>query len=414
MKAKEWAKIAACIVAISLTVAGYHYWSRKMVEYGLGRFVDNLKAAGFREVPPIRVSLAAAVSSHDQAEILRAFNSAVYSPAYPGPEVTPLLKGYLNNPDPFVRLNAANDLTIMGDTGGEETLIALAKESSAIAGIGQDVRMGAAETLAKYRVYAAIPAIQQLYAKTQYAQLLDDLSTLGAQSLDEETYPYVESSNTIIEYGETKETRFLPQIALTFHKSRKKDLKVAAAWALVTLAGDQEALDFLLNAAQQISAEKDVLDGSSEGLDLFDADLLALKCLGTIRTPAAKHVLEMALGSRTQLGISTALINMVLNQGGSDRANQLIVDQLELRGPPKNWQPWDIVIGLADMMPDNPKIQNALSDFARDRGNGSTNLNEVERGRWPAYPWADGYMVEWVGEREPSRKGAGLTPSPRT
>jgi hypothetical protein len=122
----------------------------------------------------------------------------------------------------------------------------------------------------------------------------------------------------------------------------------------------------------------------------------------------------MALDSHTQLGVSTALINLVLNQGGSDRATELIVDQLELKGPPKNWQPRDIVIGLAVHMPDNPQIQKVLRDLSRDRGNGSTELSEMERGRWPIYTWADGYLIEWIGGGEPSRKGASLTPSPGT
>jgi hypothetical protein len=414
MKTREWAKILAFLVAMLALVEGYHLWSRRVIKHGIGRFADNLKAAGFLEALPLRGSLAAAVSSHNQAEILRAFNRAVYAPNSRKAGVAPILRDYLNDPDPFVRLSAAEDLTIMGDTGGEETLIALVKESNAIAGIGQDVRMSAAKALAKYRVYASVPAIQQLYARTQYSQLLDDLSTLGAQSLDEKTYPYVASANTIIEYGETKETRFLPQIESTFRKARQKDWRVAAAWTLATLTGEKEALDYLREAAQEIASDTVVLDGSDEALDRYQADLLALKCLGTIRDPAAKRVLDTALGSRTQICVTTALVNLVLNQGGSDRATQVIVDQLEKRGPPIKWQPWEVVTGLAERMPDNPEVQRAGRDFSKNDENASWDVDAAERGQWPVYTWADDYLIEWVGDREASCGGAGLVPSPRT
>jgi hypothetical protein len=414
MKAREWAKLLVGFVALVLVVAGYHLWSRKVIENGLGRFADNLKAAGFRELPTVRASLAAAVSSRDQGEILRAFHGAVYSQNSRMADSIPILKSYLGDPDPFVRLNAAQGLTIMGDASGEETLIALVKESAPLAGIGKDVRVSAAETLAQFRIHAATPAIQGLYARTKNAELLSFLSTLGAESLDEDTYPYVVSPGTLIEYGETRETRFLPQIASTFHNSKKKDLRVSAAWALATMTGDQEAVNYLLNAAQEIASDTVVLDGSDKALDLYTADEQALKCVGTIRNPAAKRVLELALGSHTQIGITIAIINLVLNQGGSDRATQMVVDQLEERGSSKKWLPWDLVFNLAAQMPDNPQVQKAGRDFAKLSQDGSWQLYGVERKGWPIYNWADGYMIEWVGGQEQSDKRAALKPSPGT
>jgi hypothetical protein len=302
----------------------------------------------------------------------------------------------------------------MGDPSGGEALIALVKESNASAGIGKDVRISAAETLAQFRIHGATPAIQQLYAKTKNVELLSSLSTLGSDALDEDTYPYVVSPRTLIEYGETNETRFLPQIASTFRNSRKKNLRVSAAWALATMTGNQEAVAYLLDAAQEIASDTVVLDGSEKALDLYTADEQALKCLGTIRTPAAKRVLETALGSRTQLGVTIAFVNLVINQGGSDRATQMIVDQLEGRGPPKKWLPWDLVLGLAAHMTDNSEVQKAGRDYSRMSQDGSWQLYTVERKGWPIYNWADGYLIERVAVQEPSDKRAALKPSPGT
>jgi HEAT repeat protein len=53
--------------------------------------------------------------------------------------VIPVVKMFLNDPNPYVRYNAANDLFIVGETDGYATLLALVEASNRIEGIENDV-----------------------------------------------------------------------------------------------------------------------------------------------------------------------------------------------------------------------------------------------------------------------------------
>jgi HEAT repeat protein len=368
--------------------------SDKLVKQAITGFVDNLKAAGFREAPSASTALAEAVKTRDQGNILRAFSRAIYSQSAKMSEIVPILKGYLNDPDPFVRLNAAQDLLIAGDLSGVDTLTALVKAAAPISGIGKDVRVSAAELLAQYQVTEATSAISDLFDRTQTGELLDALSRLRAQASNENEFPYVASNNTILEYGEIGITRFIPQITLSFQNSRDLSVKVAAAWALATMTGNKDAVDYLTNAANQVATGGVVLDGSDAALDIYTADQQALEYLGTIHTSAAKQVLETALTSRNQTEMTIAEVNLIVNQGGSDAATKLLVNQLRETSPQNQQIGWDEALSLAAQLPDSQQIQNAGQVYSQKSGDGSWELYTVERKKWPVYNWVWSYVIE--------------------
>lgn len=426
MKTKNKYYVSSIVAAVVLFGAGFYFWgyislfwrptgtsgangvssrgnvsgsnevaqTDALARKGLESFVDNLKAAGLRARPSSSVALDNAVKTRDQGDILRAFSSAIYGRGTKMSEIIPILKGFLSDPDPFVRLNAASDLFIVGDQGGAEALIALVREPAPISGIGKDVRVSAAETLAQFQVMDAAGSIADLYARTHNVELLDDLSRLGAQASDEITFPYVASANTIIEYGEAKDTQFLPQITASFLNSRKPSVRAAAAWTLATLTGRQDAIDYLIDAAKPVATDTAVLDGTRTGQDLYTADNEALQYIGMIQTPEAKQVLELALNSKNTNVVTEAAVNLVVNQGGSDAVTTLLVNQLKETSASTRWLPWDVALSLAARMPENEQVQSAGQTFSQKSGDGSWELYTVERKNWPVYSWVWSYVIE--------------------
>lgn len=362
----------------------------------IGLLLSGAVALGASEMGAFAASmgLGEAVKTKDQGNILRAFGRAIHSQGAKMSEVVPILKGYLNDPDPFVRLNAAQDLLIAGDPSGVDALTALVKAPAPISGIGKDVRVSASELLAQYQVTEATSAISDLFNRTQIGELLDALSRLGAQASNENDFPYVASNNTILEYGEIGITRFIPQITLSFQNSRDLGVKVAATWALATMTGNKDAVDYLTSAANQAATGAVVLDGSDTALDIYTADQQALEYLGTIHTAAAKEVLEAALGSRNQTEMTVAEVNLIVNQGGSEAATKLLVNQLRETSLQNQQIGWDEALSLAALLTDDQQIRNAGKIYSQKSGDGSWELYTVERKNWPIYNWVWSYVIE--------------------
>ena len=99
---------------------------------------------------PPKEYLQAAVSTGDNVKIARAFNDMVYA-GWPPDQVIAALKDFLDNSNPFVRYLAGQYLFVVGDQSGYDALLALVQSNTPINGIGPDVRIQAAETLAQFR-----------------------------------------------------------------------------------------------------------------------------------------------------------------------------------------------------------------------------------------------------------------------
>ena len=111
----------------------------KLGEVLKANFEKLEKTGVVKIIPPAKQFLDEAVASGDRGQILRAFQDAIYARHWKINVVIPVVKMFLNDPNPYVRYNAANDLFIVGETDGYATLLALVEASNRIEGIENDV-----------------------------------------------------------------------------------------------------------------------------------------------------------------------------------------------------------------------------------------------------------------------------------
>lgn len=109
--------------------------------------------------------------------------------------------------------------------------------------------------------------------------------------------------------------------------------------------------------------------------------------LGTIQNPAAKQTLEAALSSTDPMVLEAAITNLIYNQGGSDKAVQVIANQL--KNSTRATLPWDFTMNMATQLLDNPKIQAARQKFSQTDVTGEWQLYTVERKNWSVYNWLE-------------------------
>jgi HEAT repeat protein len=347
---------------------------------------EILRQIGVKEMPPLERYLHEEIASGDKGRILRAFSDAIYSQYWPMSDVIPVLRGFLYDSNPFVRYLAAQDLLTVGDNGGYSVLLALVQSSTRIDGIGADVRVQAADTLAQYRQTGAAQAIYDLYQQTKDGNLISGLATLGSPQAAAltEARGYFSDAPSLAFYGRAGATQFIPQITSTFSSSKDLDVKAAAAWALATMTGNQDAINYLVQQAQL------GLNDPSHAGSLYIRNVV--EYLGTITTPQAKQTLEAALGGTDPVVVETAAVNLILNQGGSERVNQMAA--AELTGHP-NLLGADMVLTLAPQLLNDPLIQSAGTAFSQHDGSGAWQRFAVDRKNWPVYSWADSYVVKF-------------------
>jgi HEAT repeat protein len=126
----------------------------------LQMLANGIKNMGWKEVPPAQDSIQQAIASKDSGEILRAFHEAIYSQGSRMADSIPAIKTFLNDPDPWVRYQAAEKLYIAGDNSGFEALVDLLQTDHSLRDYdGGDIRTRAAQTLEKYRDKRAINAL---------------------------------------------------------------------------------------------------------------------------------------------------------------------------------------------------------------------------------------------------------------
>lgn len=349
---------------------------------------------GSEEIHPASKYLQKAIDTKDQSQILAALSRLYWSRLWKMSEVIPTLKEFLNNPDPFVRYHVAETLFKVGDQSGYSTLLAFVQSPTPILESGDsdmpngggDMRIDAARLLAQYGQTDATPAIYQLYQQTNSGDLIRALTTLQASQATSivQSKGFFAQGAALEYYGQAGVQQFIPQITSTFYNTQQPDVKVAAAWALATMTNDQNAINYLVQEAQA------GLTNPSQVDDLTERN--AIKYLGSIQNPAAKQTLEAALSSSDATIVQTAIVNLIYNQGGSDKAVQVIANQLT--DTAHATLPWDFTLSMAAQLTSNPTIQSAGQTFAQHDATGDWQTYTVERQNWPINNWIGGYVVK--------------------
>jgi hypothetical protein len=324
-----------------------------------------------------------AVASGDSGNISRAFSKATFRPVWKMKEAIPTMQGYLSNTNPYVRYRAAEALYKFGEQSGYSTLLGLVQSPGPVLGVGEDLRIQATTTLAQYRQTNAVNLISDLYLRTQNDEVSQVLANMGVQLPGIDQLPFVESDLAIAEYAKTGITRFLPQITDVFHNSHKPKVKDAAAWALATMTDDQNAIDFLVQTAQEGLTESD----RARYID----ERVIIMYLGTIQTSAAKQTLEAALNSSDSGIVEVATVNLLYNQGGSEKAKGVLAEALNLKRMDLDW---DFVLRVASQFKNDPKIKEAGEHFAKNDITESWQLWTGDRQNWPIYNWIDGAVIK--------------------
>jgi HEAT repeat protein len=361
--------------------------SRQEQENAMTHLLNNMKAglakAGVKETPPVAVELREAAASKDHSQIRRAFNDAIYGRSRKMSEVLPIVKGFLADPDPYVRLIAAKTLYTAGDRSGFEALSALVSIPAAIPDGEQDLRVEAAQTLAKFRETEAVDRILALYSQSKNRDLLTPLATLGVRAPEAKAFPFVASDLAITKYAKYGAAEFVPKIEATFQQSRQPRVKNAAAWALARFGQPQYA-DYLVQAAE-VAINAPATSGKT-----WDDNSAALRYLGSLQIPVARAVLERALHSDNPVAVEYAVVNLLFNQpGGSEEAKRVVIR--ELRGEQRKME-YELLFNVASKL-DDPEVCAAGEAFDQRSDDHSWQLHSRERRAWPIYNWIDGYVV---------------------
>ena len=319
-----------------------------------------------------------------KADISRGFQEVLYR-RWGMSQVRPALKGFLTDSNPFIRFCAANALYSIGDNSGYSTLLELVRSPNAMDGIGEDIRFEAATVLSRFRQYDATQALFDLYQKTNDGNVFLALETLAPEKLGQMVPPkhFHSDASAIRDYGLLNAQQFLPQILSTLATTTDQEKKMAAAWAVAVMTNNPEARKSLFLAAKPALTGQQVPYNTST----------ALKYLGVIHTPESKKVLEDALRSPNSGNVEVAVVNLLYNQGGSEKAIQALADQLEERTPSNRWMNWDLVLSLASQFQNDPVIHVAAEVFDQTSRDDSWKLYSIERRDWPIYNWIDNYVV---------------------
>jgi HEAT repeat protein len=339
-----------------------------------------------------RWELKAAVTSGDSVNILRAFTKATYRPVWAMSEAIPTMRSYLNDPNPLVRCYAAKALYTFGDQGGHDALLDLLQTDHPMVYFEHDLRIDAIETLTKYRQADAAQSILSLYDKADDKELfgrqLRGAIRVGLMMLAPNLAKgimiegYFNEASAIKDYGLLDDQNYLPQISASFQNSQKLDVKIAASWAIATMTSDRAATDYLIQTAQAMVNEQHSPFEMRE----------MIKFLGSIQDTRVKPVLEQALNSDDPSVVQSAIVNLQYNQGGSDKAIQVLAKQFN--DTAHATLPWDFTLQVASQFRSDPRIQEAGDRFAGQDVMQSWQLWTGDRQKWPIYNWIDEYVVK--------------------
>ena len=373
--------------------------SRQEQENAMSQFLntmkESLKKAGIKETPPMAERLRHAVLSRDHGEIIRAFHEAIYGRLQKMNEVLPIVKTYLADPGPFVRLTAARTLYTAGDRSGFETLLTLVMANEPILENEQDLRVEAARIFRQFHEVKAWPAIQALYQQTNNSTLLNAVVRLARENtppeLIDDLFKQKEAVfgvfNLVLaqspEAGTLAKEMFLnPRVPSNY----KEEAKNAAAWALIQI---EKGEPYYSHLEQQ--AEKAVAKIQPQGPEVDTNQYKkAFRYFASVRHPDVAAFLENALDSSSNEIVQIAVVNLLFNQrAGSEKAKQVVLR--ELRGE-QNKLGVELMMNIASQL-DDREIRAAGKAFEQRSSDNSWQIYSVERRQWPIYNWIDDYVV---------------------
>lgn len=311
-------------------------------------------------------------------------------------EAIPALKSFLNNTDPWVRLQAAEDLYIAGNNSGFQPLVNLMQADQPIRDYdGSDIRVHAAEVLGKYREKGAVNALIDYSRKPGNDWVITRLARMKGVSLPDDLVQKIKLSNNSI-YLMYNLMLVNPQLAKDLAQSefeKAKDgtgTKLHAAWVMLKAGEKDPYYSYLMGYAQVAIAGK--IPPSASASDAYE---FSLKILASFKDPEIKAMLENALNSKTTEIVEIALVNLFFNQGGSDKARQYLLSQFG--GPTNLLVDSDFLMQLAAVIND-PQI-NAAAASVVQRTESSRWAYFSDRKNWSVYTWIDDYVVDLNGSR---------------
>jgi hypothetical protein len=89
--------------------------------------------------------------------------------------------------------------------------------------------------------------------------------------------------------------------------------------------------------------------------------------------------------------VQCAIVNLLYNQGGSEKAKGVLAEALNLK---RMNLPWDWVWQVAAQFKDDPQIKAAGARFAQTDVTESWQLWTCDRQNWPIYNWIDGCVLK--------------------
>jgi hypothetical protein len=335
-----------------------------------------------------------ALATKDRRAISQALSDLIYSGNWTRDQAILILRTFLKDTDPWIRLQAAERLYIIGNKEGCGALVEIIsnklpmlERSAAYTSGDFDLRVRAAEIVGQFRDHKAAGALVGLYNETHNLTLLDELAKVGAP----------EAINAIKEASHNQPSDELMELYGIAHAQSEADFiagvyasdtydvrtRLAAAWASCQLRDDP-------NAARLIRDFVGARIESNGG----DATALrrAIRYLGSLEDAASIRQLEqVALQCDDVELVRIATVNLVLNHSqDSIIGRQLVADELTKK---PNKIGLDLAIKLAAASGDS-QLKKTGETFDKSReGERIWKQQGVARVSWSIWGWADDYLL---------------------
>lgn len=364
------------------------------VRAGLESVFAGMEKAGARRIEKPDQALKEAIASKDRRAISQALSDLIYSGNWSRDQMLAVLKDALKSKDPWLSVQAAERLYIIGDQTGRAELVKLMQRSDVItetspayASGNYDLRVKAAEIAAKFRDHEAAQSVLMLYKQTKNRALLDDLVKVGAPEavqLLKAASGNQPSSELMELYGLSKANG---EASLFGSVQRDESLdmptRLAAAWANAQISNDEGSAKFV----------RDFVESQITNLTV-DLSLArkAVQYLGTLNDAVSITLLErIAKQSGSTDLVRVAAANLILNHSGHSSAGvELVIEELT-RKPTKLGI--DLAVKLAAASPD-PRLKQAGQSFdARREGERIWKQQGADRAQWSLWGWVDDYVL---------------------
>ena len=364
------------------------------VRAGLEAILAGMQKAGARRIEKPDQALNEAIASKDRRAISQALSELIYSGNWSRDQMLTVLKEALKNKDPWLCVQAAERLYIIGDLSGRAELVkllqrgdAITETSPAYASGNYDLRLKVAEIVAKFRDHEAAQSVLMLYKQTNNRALLDDLVKVGAPEAVQllKSASGNEPSSELMElYGLSKATGEASMLgSVQRDESLDMPTRLAAAWANAQVSNDEGSAKFVRDFVESQIAKLTV--------DL-SLSRKAVQYLGTLNDAASISLLERVAkqsGSTDLVRVATA--NLILNHSDQSSAGtELVVAELTSK-PTKLGI--DLAVKLAAASTDPRLIQAGQSFDARREGERIWKQQGADRVQWSLWGWADDYVL---------------------